>query len=540
MTTNETIPMPEVKKAHRWLLPSLIWVIPIVAALVGLSLFIQTMMEKGPTITISFVSAEGIEADRTKVRFKSIDIGQVKSVRLSPDRKTVSVKAELVKEAESFAVADSRFWVVRPRFSPGNVSGLGTLLSGSYISVDGGESQVGQTEFIGLEEPPLVQTGTPGKRFILEAKDAGSLDATTPVFFHRFIVGHIESVTLNPDGRMVTISAWINAPYDKYVMENTRFWQASGIDLRLDSSGIRLNTQSMSSILLGGIAFGIPEGEPPGAIAPQETTFQLASSMDRAFRKADGEQEEICMDFYQSVRGLSVGTTIEFRGIELGEVTSISMMYDREKRSLAMRVGGKIFFSRLRDAGVTETHDPKKRQLVAEDLIRHGLRAQLRSGNLLTGQLYVALDFFPDADPVSVEQSPGEVTMIPTIPGDLDEIQKQATEIMSKINRIPFDEIGQSLQKTLVSLESALKSFDTLAGDMDKDLAPEVQKTLTEARKTMQSLRNSATEDSPLQQDMRQVMRTVTDAARSVKRLVDSLDRHPEVLIRGRREGDTR
>ena len=539
MTTNDSIPTPRVKHAPRWLLPSLIWVIPIVAALVGLSLVVQSTMLRGPTITISFVSAEGIEADRTKIRFKSIEIGQVKSAKLSSDRKTVIVSAELAKEAEGFASADSRFWVVRPRFSPGNVSGLGTLLSGSYISVDGGESDVKQTKFVGLEEPPLVQSGTPGKRFVLEAQDAGSLDATTPIFFHRFVVGHIESVTLNPDGRKVTISAWVNAPYDKYVMENTRFWQASGIDLRLDSSGVKLNTQSMSSILLGGIAFGTPEDEPTGNEAQQESTFKLASSMDEAFKKTDGEQEEVFMDFYQSVRGLSVGATIDFRGIELGEVTSIGMVFNREKRTLAVRVGGKLFFSRMHDAGVDETRDSKQRRVIAADLMRHGLRAQLRSGNLLTGQLYVALDFFPDAAPVSID-SDMKVALIPTIPGDLDEIQKKASDIMDKVNRIPFDEIGQSVQKTLVALESALKSFETLAGRMDKDLEPEVRKTLAETRRTMQSLQSSVAPDSPLQQDVRQTMKTVIDAARSVKSLADFLDRNPESLIRGRREVDTR
>ncbi len=536
MTTNDTLPTPDVRKPRRWLLPSLIWIIPLTAALIGLSLVVQSVLNRGPVISISFVSAEGIEAGKTKIRFKSIEIGEVKSVSLSPDRKNVIVHAELAKDAEGFAVADSRFWVVRPRFSAGNISGLGTLLSGSYISVDGGESRDRLKNFVGLEEPPLVETGTPGKRFVLQTEDIGSLDATTPILFHRIVVGHVESIALNPDGRMVTVSAWIDAPYDKYVTENTRFWQASGVDLRLDSSGIRVNTQSLATILLGGVAFGVPDHAAPGEVAKQGTTFILAADQEAAFKKPDGEPEDVVMDFSQSVRGLSVGATIDFRGIELGEITSVNMIFDREKRTIIIRVGGRIFLSRLHDAGVNTVHDANQRRATAADLIRHGLRAQLRSGNLLTGQLYVALDFFPDAVPAPISSEETAFAIIPTVPGGLDEIQQQAMQVMAKINKVPFDELGQSLQKTLVTLESTLKSFGALASDVDKELTPELRKTLAETRKTMQALQSSAAPDSPIQQDIRQSMKSITEASRSLKALADALERNPESLISGRRE----
>lgn len=537
--TNDSLPTPEVKKSRRWLLPSLIWVVPLAAALIGLSLAINAVMKAGPTIYLTFASADGIEPGKTKIRFKSVEIGEVKSVILSPDRKNVIVQVELVKEAESFAVEDSRFWVVRPRFNSGNVSGLGTLLSGPYISVDGGVSDKRATEFVGLEEPPLVHSGTPGRRYLLQTTDAGSLDANSPILFHRIVVGQVENISLDPNGRMISMSIWINAPYDKYVTQNTRFWQASGVDVRLDAAGFRVSTESLTTILLGGISFGIPDGASDSPLAEQNTVFSLASSQDEAFRKPDGESVEAVMFFAQTVRGLSVGAPLDFRGIELGNVRSISMVFDKPSRTFVVRVGAEIFPERLNEAGFSTPfaeRTPEWRRNVATTLVKHGLRAQLRSGSLLTGQLYVALDFFPNADPVEIDFKADPV-VLPTVPGNLEEIQQQVVQILAKVNQVPFDELGQSLQKTLVALEGTLKNVERLSNNVDRDLTPELRKTLIETRKALEMLQVGIAPDSPVQQDMRQSIQSITEASRSLKALTDSLERNPESLVRGRREG---
>lgn len=236
--------------ASRRVRPSLVWGIPLIAALIGLALVVQTLSKRGPTITVSFASAEGIEPGKTKVKFKDVDIGDVRTVTLTPDRSRVIATIDLVKEAEPFAVEGSRFWVVRPRFAGSGISGLGTLLSGAYIAVDIGRSERKLMEFTGEDEPPVVASDVPGRRFVLHTADLGSLDVGSPVFFRRIEAGHVEWFSLNPDGNGLTLGIFIKAPYDRFVTPDSRFWHASGIDLRLDAAGVRVQTQSLATVWL--------------------------------------------------------------------------------------------------------------------------------------------------------------------------------------------------------------------------------------------------------------------------------------------------
>jgi paraquat-inducible protein B len=236
----------------------LVWLVPLVAVLIGGWLAVQSILEKGPTITISFATGEGLEAGKTKIKFKNVDIGVVNSVVLSPDHKSVIASADLAKDAASMLVDDTRFWVVRPRISGGTVSGLGTLLSGSFVGMDIGSQTKQRRDFVGLETPPVFAAGVPGREFVLKSENMGSLDVGAPVFFRRLQVGQITSYALDPDGSGVTLHVFINAPYDKYVKGDTRFWQTSGVDVSLDTSGVKVNTQSLVAILIGGLAFQSP------------------------------------------------------------------------------------------------------------------------------------------------------------------------------------------------------------------------------------------------------------------------------------------
>ena len=260
------IPEAAAVAPKRWPI-SLVWLIPLIVALIGAWLAAQAILERGPTITIRFKSAEGLEAGKTRIKYKSVDIGEVKSIGLSEDRSTVIVTAQLAKQAEKFLVEDTRFWIVRPRIAGGSVSGLTTLLSGSYIGVDVGKSQTDKNDFVGLETPPVVTRDLPGRQFVLHGDDVGSLDIGSPVFFRRIEVGQVVAFELNKDGKGVTLKVFINAPYDQYVTTGTQFWHASGLDFTLDASGIRVDTQSLSSLLVGGIAFQAP---PDASLAEPE------------------------------------------------------------------------------------------------------------------------------------------------------------------------------------------------------------------------------------------------------------------------------
>ena len=522
------LPEPVIEPRSRWL-PSLVWLIPLIAALVGISLVVKTVLERGPTITITFRTAEGLEPGKTQVKYKDVVIGAVKSITLSKDLSRVLVTVELSKQAEDFAVDDTRFWVVRPRVAASGVTGLSTLLSGAYIGVDAGRSKETRKAFVGLEQPPAITRDQSGHQFVLHGDSLGSIDIGSPVFYRRVQVGQVVGYSLDPNGTGVTMQVFVNAPYDQYVGTNTRWWHASGVDLRLDSGGFKLNTQSLAAVIIGGIAFQSPPGEPMGELAKNDAHFRLASDEVDAMREPDGPPVAMVLNFNQSLRGLSVGAPVDFRGIVLGQVRSIGIDYDPKKRAFLMPVTVDIYPDRLgpkfRDA--VQREGPRARTELLQSLVKAGLRAQLRTGNLITSQLYVALDLFPKAPPAKVDLS-REPLELPTVPNTLDELQLQVADIAKKLDKVPFDEIG-------TNLNSALKNADSLFRQLDTQVAPQARDTLNAAKQTFNSAEASLQQDSPLQADVHQALQQLTRTLQSLNALSDYLERHPESLLRGKR-----
>ncbi len=521
------LPEPVVAPRGGWL-PSLVWLVPLVAALIGIALVAKSVLDRGPTITISFTTAEGLEPGKTKVKYKDVDIGSVKTIRLSRDHSRVLVSVQLTKEAEDFAVEDTRFWIVRPRIGTTGITGLGTLLSGSYIGVDAGRSHESQSDFVGLEKPPAVTGDQKGRRFSLHGASLGSIDIGSPVYYRRVQVGQVVGFSLDRDGTGVSIDVFIDSPYDQYVGLNSRWWHASGVDLRLDSNGLKLNTQSLATVVIGGLAFQSPPGERVGSEAPDDTVFTLAANEGDAMRAPDGPPLTVVMNFNQSLRGLSVGATVDFRGIELGEVTGIGVQYDPKARDFTMPVTMNLYPDRLGQKfreSVKRGGEAAGKALL-RTLVAHGLRGQLRTGNLLTNQLYVALDLFPKAKPVSIDVN-REPFELPTVPNALEELQVQVADIARKLDQIPFDELSKNLNGTLQSANSLFKQLDT-------QLAPQARETLAAAQRTFGAAQSTLQQDSPLQSDMHQALTQLTQTLQTLNALADYLERHPESLLRGK------
>ncbi|MFS8975687.1 MlaD family protein [Cupriavidus necator] len=529
------IPPPGRKPRARWL-PSLVWVIPIVAAVVGLSLLVSTLASRGPEITVTFRTAEGLTPGKTAVRYKDVDIGLVKTARLAADRSHVIATIALTKDAKNFAVADTRFWVVRPRFAMSGVSGLETLLSGAYIGVDAGKSGETRHSFTGLENPPVITTDATGRQFVLRAQDLGSLDIGSPVYYRRVRVGHVVAYQVEPNGRDITLRVFVNKPYDKLVSADTRFWHASGVDLKLDANGLKLSTQSLATVMLGGVAFQAPEHSTAHAAAAENTEYLLAADQSEAMKEPDELAPALAvLNFDQSVRGLSPGAPVDFRGVTVGQVRSIGIEYQRDKKAFRMPVVVELYPSRmgLREKDVAD--DMRKRAIV-HSMVQRGMRAQLRTGNLLTGQMYVALDFFPKASsPVDLDLN-APVPELPTTPGTFDELQAKLGDIVTKIGKVPFDQIGQDARTAMVSMNKMLVNADKLVAQVNGDVAPQVVAALKDMRRTLDTANGALAPDASLQQDTRRMMQELTQTAVSLRMLTDYLERHPEALLQGKRE----
>ncbi|MEX5556568.1 MlaD family protein [Pseudomonas rhodesiae] len=512
---------------------SLVWIVPIVAVLVGISLVVHNVLQQGPTITLNFRTGSGLTANKTEVKYRNVVIGQVTDVALSDDQKSVNATVQLAKQAESFTRADSQFWVVRPRIGAGGVSGIDTLLSGDYIGADIGQSETRARQFKGLENPPPITYGEPGKRFTLHTQTLGSLDIGSPVYYRKIEVGQVVAYKLDAEGKGVDLEVFVHAPNDAYVTQNTRFWNASGIDLSVGANGFALKTESLSSMLVGGIAFLAPPYSPNDKPADEEQTFELFDDQVSALAPPTGDGQYMALRFDQALRGLKVGAPVEFLGIEFGKVVSVNLDFDAKKRSFPLNVGIVIYPQLLGQAHTkllkTMNNDPKDEAAgvrLIGSFIENGLRAQARSGNLLTGQLYIALDFYPKADKVTFDPTLRPVS-IPTIPGNLEQLQEKLESIVNKINQLPIERIAGNLDSNLVELRKGLTQFNA------KTL-PGVQTTLADVSKTLQSANATLAEDSPQREQLTQTLDELGRMSRSLRELSDYLGRHPESLIRGR------
>jgi paraquat-inducible protein B len=532
MPESETPPPPEVPASRavsrsRTRL-SLVWVIPIVAAVVGGWVAVTRILGEGPKITIIFRTAEGLEAGKTKIHYNGVDIGTLTDIRLSDDHQRVITTAQMEPKTEEFLVADTKFWVVKPRISGANVTGLGTLISGSYIGVEIGTSKETRREFIALETQPVISGETPGRFFVLKTPDLGSLDTGTPIYFRRLQVGQVSSYELDQDGKFLTVRIFVRAPYDQYVNANTRFWHASGIDLSLTASGLTVQTQSLLSILVGGIAF---ETAPSVLIQPpadENATFILFSDRAEAFNPPPRNPQTYQLVFKDSVRGLEPGAPVEFRGIPIGKVSDISAQIDLKTFDFSVpvtikldpeRLGVKVF-----DLSNGVNLETVRRKLI-DALVAHGVRAQLRTGNLLTGSVFVALDFFPNAPPTKVDWTQTPV-QLPTTPGQLEATEASVSDILAKLDKVPFQEIANDLHKAINQLDQTLV---TAQGALST-----AQGTLVSAQGTIQNANNYVEPNSVQAQQLANTLSEVSRAARSLRVLADYLERHPEALLRGK------
>jgi paraquat-inducible protein B len=480
---------------------SLVWVIPIVAAVAGIWIAVTKILEKGPEITIVFSSADGLEANKTKIDYNGLDVGTLTGIKLMNDHKHVIATAAMSPKAKDFLVKDTQFWVVKPRVTGLNISGLGTLISGYYIGVQLGQSKESERSFTALETPPLTGD-VPGRIFMLKTSELGSLGAGTPIFFRQLPAGQVVSYELDKDGKFLNVKIFVQAPYDQYVNPDTRFWNASGVDVSLTAAGLHVQTESVMSILAGGIAFETPASDAPLPPAEPDTQFTLFDDRADAFKPPANDPYTYVLEFKQSIRGLEVGAPVELGGVTIGEVTQISPQFDSKTMQFSVPITVIVDPARygVKFIGASTNEDPvAAHKKVMDTLVARGLRAQLKTGNLLSGSLFVAVNFFPDEPPATIDWSQTPV-QLPTKSGQIDAVEDSVADLLKNLN------------KTVASAGGTLTNADKLLNNASQLIAP----------------------DSVLDAELNNLLLQGGDAARSLRVLMDYLERHPEALIRGK------
>ncbi|MGD9017708.1 MAG: MlaD family protein [Desulfobacterales bacterium] len=524
---------------------SIIWLIPLVAALVGAWLVIKAVQEKGPEITITFKTAEGLEAGKTKIRYKNVDVGQVTSIDLSEDLYHVIVTAAMEPGAASYLTEKARFWVVRARLGFGEVSGLGTLFSGAYIAMDPGKEGKSTKHFEGMEAPPVVDVSIPGSHFNLRAEHLGSIDVGAPVYFRRIPVGRVENYQLADDGNSIDIGVFVEAPHDRRVQKNTRFYNAGGVDVTVGVDGIQVNTQALASVLMGGLAFETPTNLEPGGTVDKNHVFDLYPNRKSINEPRYTRKNYYLLYFDETVRGLAPGAPVEFRGIPIGEVVDIKLEFDVNQVAARIPVLIEIQPDRLTIVG----DDNFERKKVGELLVAKGLRAQLKTGSLLTGKLLINLDFFPDAHPAEIVFS-GRYPVLPTVPTPISEITASITHLFDRIEALPIEEIGGKLRAAADGVERLVGSGElqeaaralkgTLEGAQEvtqlitSELAPTINNTMIQMTDSLEQMEALLRPEAPIQQELLRASTEMAAAARAIRQLADYLERHPESLLQGK------
>lgn len=531
----EPIPPAPVVHTKRRLSP--VWIIPIVAALLGLWLVWQHYSAKGPLVEVRFETAEGVEAGKTAVQCRSVTIGMVESVRLAHDLKGVVITLRIDRESSGLLKNDTRIWVVRPRFGGSGISGLGTLVSGTYIEVDPGTSPRAASVFNGLENPPVTPQGVPGLHLTLVADKAGSIGPGSSISYKGIKVGRVESQVLDVKSGRVEFGAFVQGDYGKLVTNGTRFWNVSGIDLDISANGVRLRTGTLDSLVAGGVAFDSGADDAHSLPAKDGAVFSLYESHDDTEETSLNPRLTYLLLFKDSVRGLNPEAPVEFRGIRVGTVAGISFDYlpdDAERRvPVLIKIDPNLF------ADLPADNIAAGPAMIAES-VRSGLRATLRTGNLLTGQLYVDLDLQKDAPPAEVVENGGYRTL-PTVSSGLGQLQDKLTAVLDKIQALKLGETVNNAAGALAEIKSAATDLKGAAAGLDKLLASkETQSIPADLKKSLAALNKTLegfNESSPMYRDLVRTIEDLSSAMRSIDSLSATIERKPSSLLWGNPKG---
>ncbi|QMF88593.1 intermembrane transport protein PqiB [Citrobacter freundii] len=516
----------KVQKVKNW---SPVWIFPIVTALIGAWVLFYHYSHQGPQVTLITTNAEGIEGGKTTIKSRSVDVGIVESATLTDDLTHVEIKARLNSGMEKLLHKDSVFWVVKPQVGREGISGLGTLLSGAYIELQPGNKGSKLENYRLLDSPPLAPPDAKGIRVILDSKKAGQLSPGDPVLFRGYRVGSVETSTFDAQKRTISYQLFINAPNDRLVTSNVRFWKDSGIAVDLTSAGMRVEMGSLSTLFGGGVSFDVPEGLEQGEPVAQQSAFNLYDDQKSIQDSLYTDHIDYLMFFKDSIRGLQPGAPLEFRGIRLGTVSKVPFFSPNMRQ---------VFNNDYRIPVLVRIEPERLKAQLGEDtdvgahleqLLKRGLRGSLKTGNLVTGALYVDLDFYPKEPPITGVREFNGYQIIPTVSGGLAQIQQRLMEALDKINNLPLNPMIEQATNTLSESQRTMKHLQTTLDNMNKitssqsmqDLPADMQNTLRELNRSMQGFQPGSAAYNKMVADMQRLDQVLRELQPVLKTLND-------------------
>jgi len=521
-------------KVHKLKTWSPVWIFPIVTALIGAWILFYHYSHQGPQVVLITTNAEGIEGGKTSIKSRSVDVGIVETAVLSDDLHHVRITARLNSGMEKLLRQDSVFWVVKPQIGRDGVSGLGTLLSGAYIELQPGSEGEHLEQYSLLDSPPLAPPDAKGIRITLDSKKAGQLNPGDPVLFRGYRVGSVETSNFDTNKRMITYQLFIAAPNDKLITNNVRFWKDSGIAVDFSSQGMSIQMGSLTTLFSGGVSFDVPEGLDWGTPVESGADYQLFDDQKDIQDSLYKENIEFIMLFKDSIRGLSPGAPVEFRGIRLGTVAQVPFFTEQMQQKLDSDFRTPVLIriepERLKNIVGQETNIPDNIQ----GLIKSGLRGSMKTGNLLSGALFIDFDFYPNE---KLEKEANEIDgypVIPTISVGLAQIQQKLLDTLDKVNNLPLNPMIQQATKTLNESQQTLKRLQQTLDNLNKltssqsmqQLPADMQKTLQELNRSMQGFQPGSAAYNKMVTDMQrldQVLRELQPVLRTLNNKSNAL-----------------
>ncbi len=508
---------------------SFVWLIPLIAASIAIYLGYRTYMEQGPLLTLTFAAADGLSAGQTQVKYKAVALGTVESIDLSSDNSHVIVRIRMNNVGARFLTNRARFWVESAHLSLSDPSSLGSFVAGAYIAVDPGPPG-GQycDRFTGLEEPPGVRSDEPGRTYMLTVNHVGSLRSGSPVLFRDAIVGEVLGYDLGNGLGPVKVTIFIRAPFDDLVRPGSHFWNASGISLDVQPGAFRLEFESLAAIVSGAVAFNLPPQAAGSAPSPDNATFPLYASQAQAESAGYEQSIPAVTYFHSSVAGLTRGSPVEIYGLQIGVVTDVTLVLDPATAEEKVRVT--MALQPERNAHEADFATDHETAALFQKMINNGMRMELATVSYLTGQKMLALTPVPGAKPILLTRE-GDAYVLPSEEGGLDSTVASLAGISAKLDKIPFDQIGNNLNRLLITANG------TLGGGQTRQAISSLATALQTLNLTLTMLNQGYGADSDFQQNLAQLMQQSNAALASIKQLSDYLDRHPNALLLGRGAG---